>query len=161
MVGKLLLAAALALALATGVLFWLATSRGLINTAKEIDDPAEIRARTSADLGAPLPDGVTPVARYEDGFQDLFVLTRLSASGPAFTALMDALGLDESTLAPAPSSQQPPGAGKVSWWDVARHGTTCRSITLESPTLAYLHLTICRDESAPDLRHIYLQGNET
>lgn len=158
-----LVASALLLGLAAGAfVIWLATTPGLLNTAEETRDPARVAAIAAADLGlAALPPGVTPVASFQDGFQDRFVLTRLSAASAPLDQLLAALGLERADLSPATNAPALPAATKLDWWDMQDHAATCASSPIDSPALPFLRMTICADATAADLWHIYLQGHET
>lgn len=109
-----------------------------------------------ADLGGPLPDGVTVQHHLEGGFQDRFVQVRLKATLEGGKALLGLLGTDPRDLRPDTailSAPQGPG-----WW-TPQQEHDLMGAEAKLGTFAYTSIGVAYDNTG--LLTIYIFAFET
>lgn len=151
--GLALVLGLLGVAVTAGTIWVLTDDCGLLCSDTVTSAPSEVTDLAAADLGFPLPPGVTPVAAREGGFQDRFIQIRLAASDAGLDALLASFGHARADMDITTTYLGPPGPA---WWPGPVTGPT---IALTAPRLDFL--TLAAEPAAPGQWHLYVWGFDT
>ncbi len=126
---------------------------------EEILPPEQAAETFAADLGQPLPEGVTVLGMVNGGFQDRFIQVKLRAGDDAaLQALLSALQVDPAALA-APEAAQLT-ITSAPFWDI-EGAEDLRIATGTMAGFAHATVAVAPDPEDAGARFVYLIAFQT